>query len=287
MPNNIIDIPVRNYYNVYISEQKARFLMKITDFHTHPYLSREEFLNFYPECFSPSPEQMKKDTERAGISHIAGCVLNKRSYTAEEGFSYIRECNNKALELKRIWGDFYSPGFHVHPHFVKESIAEIERMNKHGIRLIGELVPYMHGWSGYSCKGLHTILEAAEQYGMIVSFHTMKDEQREMTEMTEAHPKLIFVAAHPNEKEYFLLHLERLKKYDNFYLDLSGTGIFRYGLLAYGVNKAGSEKFIFGTDYPICNPGMYVQAVMHEPISDADRENILYGNAQRLLTTAG
>lgn len=265
---------------------ESETIMKITDFHTHPYLSGDEFLNFYPECFEPSPLQLKKDIKRAGITHIAGCVLNKRRYTSEEGFSYIRECNDKALELKKSLGDFYTPGFHIHPHFVKESIAETERMSSHGIRLIGELCPYMHGWSDYSNAGLHTILEAAEQYGMIVSFHTMKDEQDEMTKMIEAHPKLTFVAAHPNEKEYFLLHLERLKKYENFYLDLSGTGIFRYGLIAYGVNKAGSEKFIFGTDYPICNPRMYVQAVMQEPISDSDKENILYGNAERLLQGA-
>lgn len=257
--------------------------MKVIDFHTHPYLSEEEFLNFYPECFDPSPLQMKEDTERAGIGHVCGCVLNKRSYTAEEGFAYIRECNDKALELKKILGEFYTPGFHVHPHFVDESIAEIERMNGLGVKLIGELVPYMHGWSDYSCRGLQTILDAAEQYGMTVSFHTMKDEQKEMTQMIEAHPKLNFVAAHPNEKEYFLLHLERLKKYDNFYLDLSGTGIFRYGLTAYGVNKVGSGKFIFGTDYPICNPRMYVQAIMQEPISDDDKENILFKNAEKLI----
>ena len=258
--------------------------MKVTDFHTHPYLSEEEFLNFYPECFVPSPGQMKSDIERAGISHVVGCVLNKRKYSDDEGFSYIKELNDKALRLKELWGDFYTPGFHVHPHFVKESIAEVERMAAAGVRLIGELVPYMHGWSDYSCKGLHTILEAAEQYSMLVSFHTMKDEQKKMTKMIEAHPKLIFIAAHPNEKEYFLLHLERLKKYENFYLDLSGTGIFRYGLTAYGVKEAGSEKFIFGTDYPICNPRMYVQAVLQEPISDEDKENILYKNARRLLS---
>lgn len=257
--------------------------MTVIDFHTHPYLSESEFLNFYPECFTPSPAQMKEDVEKAGICRVAGCVLNKRSYTDEEGFSYIKECNDKALELRRIWGEFYTPGFHVHPLFVDESVAEIERMHSMGIKLIGELVPYMHGWSDYSRKGLHDILDAAEPYGMTVSFHTMKDEQKEMTRMIEAHPGLNFVAAHPNEKEYFLLHLERMKKYDNFLLDLSGTGIFRYGLTAYGVNKAGSEKFVFGTDYPICNPRMYVQAIMQEPITDADRENIFFRNAQRLL----
>ena len=258
--------------------------MNVIDFHTHPYLSAEEFLNFYPECFEPSPEQLKEDLEKAGISHICGSVLDKkRPYTSGEGFAYIKELNDKALELKNKLGDFYTPGFHIHPHFVNESAAEIERMGEKGIRLIGELVPYMHGWSDYSDTRLHTLLEAAESYGMTVSFHTMKDEQKQMTEMIAAHPKLNFVAAHPNEKELFLLHLERLQKFDNFYLDLSGTGIFRYGLIAYGVKKAGSEKLVFGTDYPICNPRMYVQAVLHEPISDADKENILLKNSERLL----
>lgn len=258
--------------------------MNIIDFHTHPYICADEFMNFYPECFEPSPQQLKADLQKAGITHICGSVLNKkRAYTSEEGFDYIKECNDKALAIKDRLGDFYTPGFHVHPHFVEESVAEIERMAKAGVRLIGELVPYMHGWSDYSCDGLHTILDAAAKYGMTVSFHTMTNEQKEMTEMIAAHPDIRFVAAHPNEKEMFLLHLERLKKFDNFWLDLSGTGIFRYGLISYGVKEAGSEKFIFGTDYPICNPGMYVQAVMHEPLSDTERENILYKNAAALI----
>jgi len=78
-------------------------------------------------------------------------------------------------------------------------------------------------------------------------------------------------------------HLEILKKYDNAYLDLSGTGIFRYGMLREGIRQVGDEKFLFGTDYPIINPGMYVQAVCFEHISDKSRENIFYKNAERIL----
>ena len=255
----------------------------IIDFHTHPYLSGEEFLNFYPECFSPSPEQCKADLERAGISKICGSVILKRPYRCEDGFAPIRQSNERALELKRIWGDFYVPGFHVHPDFVEESIAEIEKMHSQGIHLIGELVPYLHGWNDYSNRGLSKILDAAGKYHMVVSFHTMADEQNEMTRMVLDHPNVTFVAAHPGEKEVFLKHLERMERCGNLYLDLSGTGIFRYGLVAYGVSRISSERFLFGTDYPICNPRMYVQAISQEPISQADRENILRKNAQRLL----
>lgn len=254
---------------------------KIIDFHTHPYLSAEEFYCFYPDAFSPSAGQCMEDARRAGIAHICGSVILREKYAG--GFDYIRDCNDRALEIKKILGDFYTPGFHIHPGFVRESLAEIELRVKQGFGLIGELVPYMHGWSDYSQKNLSELLDAAEHYRLPVSFHTVNAEQAETDRMIEAHPGVTFIAAHPGDKEQFLLHLERIKKHENYYLDLSGTGIFRYGLIAHGVREVGSERLIFGTDYPICNPGMYVQAVLCEPISEADAENILFKNAHRIL----
>ena len=96
-------------------------------------------------------------------------------------------------------------------------------------------------------------------------------------------PAVTFVAAHPGEREYFLKHLQRLEKYENAYLDLSGTGLFRYGLVREGIRRAGAGKFLFGTDYPITNPGMYVHAVLGEHIGEEDRRLIFSGNAKRLL----
>ena len=43
------------------------------------------------------------------------------------------------------------------------------------------------------------------------------------------------------------------------------------------------DRVLFGTDYPICNPRMYVQAVLGEHIPDEDKEKILFGNARRIL----
>ena len=74
-----------------------------------------------------------------------------------------------------------------------------------------------------------------------------------------------------------------MKKFPNLNLDISGTGLFRYGLLAALAQTVGSDRVLFGTDYPICNPGMYVQAVLGEHIPDEDKEKILFGNARRIL----
>ena len=169
----------------------------------------------------------------------------------------------------------------MHPKYIKGSCDELEYMKQQGVTLVGELVPYLHDWSDYSCKGFSEILDTIEQLGMTVSFHSMDDVQ--MDAMIAKHPKVTFVAAHPGDREKYALHLERLKKYPNAYLDLSGTGLFRYGMLKYGVNAVGAERFLFGTDYPITNPHMYVQAVEFERISEEDKELIFYKNAKRLL----
>lgn len=253
----------------------------IIDFHTHPYLSAEEFYCFYPDAFEPSALQCMEDAKRAGITHICGSVILGKKY--DGGFDYTKNCNDRAFGLKKIMGDFYTAGFHIHPDFVRESITEIELRVKQGFGIIGELVPYMHGWSDYSQRNLSEILDAAEHYHLPVSFHTVSREPTETDKMIEAHPRVTFIAAHPGDKEQFLSHLERIKKHENYYLDLSGTGIFRYGLIAHGVREVGSERLIFGTDYPICNPKMYVEAVLHEPISEGDMENILFKNARRIL----
>lgn len=258
--------------------------IKIIDFHTHPYLSEEDFYCFYPDSFKPSARQCIEDAKRAGISHICGSVIMKKKYG---GFGYIKECNDRAHEIKKQLGEAYTAGFHIHPDFVKESLEEIELRHGQGFGLVGELVPYMHGWSDYSRRDLGELLEAAGHYHLPVSFHTIATEQKEIDKMVEDHPEVIFIAAHPGDKEQFLRHLERIKKNDNYYLDLSGTGIFRYGLIAHGVKEVGSERLIFGTDYPICNPRMYVQAVYQEPITEKDMENILFKNAQRILENKG
>lgn len=257
--------------------------MRIIDFHMHPYLTHQEFSGMYEEVFFPDSVKERRDLEAAGICHICGSVIEKDVDSKKVDFNHIHSLNLKALQLRERYGGYYTPGCHIHPAYIRESCAEIEWMHQNGIRLIGELVPYMHGWSDYSNRGLAEILDVAEQFGMIVSYHTILQEQKEMEKMIAAHPGLTFVAAHPGEKESLLLHIERMRKYENAFLDLSGTGLFRYGMLAYCVKKAGAERILFGTDYPICNPRMYVQAVLQEPVTDREREAIFAGNAERLL----
>ncbi len=162
----------------------------IIDFHTHPYLSEDHCICRYGNISGLSPlqcaEKVREDMERAGVRRFCGSVIasNRMAWTGE--FSFLKELNRSALRLREILGDRYTPGFHIHPWFVEESIKEIEYMAAQGVRLIGELVPYAQGGYAYGDPGMDEILKAAARYKMTVSFHSTDDDDAD--EMVKGHP---------------------------------------------------------------------------------------------------
>ena len=157
-----------------------------------------------------------------GVSKICGSVIEVGNN--EDILAKVKRNNDEALKLKEIYKDFYIPGFHIHPDFVDFSLKEMERMEKAGIKLIGELVPYIDGWKrDFASQEFSALLKEAGKRNMIVSFHSMNEDA--MDEMVKNHKDVIFVAAHPGEYGAFMRHIERMKYSENYYLDISGYGI--------------------------------------------------------------
>ncbi|MBQ3226613.1 MAG: amidohydrolase [Clostridia bacterium] len=250
---------------------------EVIDFHTHPFLKPNQQLGAFCEVTPIGVEEFAEDMARENVTHFCGSVIGG----GVKGFDGMFDLNRDALALRKIYGDKYIPGFHVHPDYVEESCKEIDYAVENGVKLIGELVPYAHGWSDYSCPGFSEILDYLEGKDMVVSLHTMDQDQ--MEQMALAHKNITFVFAHPGEGAKVGKHIEIMKKCDNVYLDLSGTGLVRYGILRKFVKEVGAERILFGTDYPICNLKMYIAGVLGEKISDNDKELILSKNAKRLL----
>lgn len=256
----------------------------VIDFHTHPFSEDANNICSHVAYCDMSVDSTRRVFENLGVGKICGSVLSFSNKTPAgvSVWERIQADNEVALKLADYYGGFYIPGFHVHPDFVAESIAEIRRMHARGVKLIGELCPYMYGWQDYSSVGFSKILDEAEACGMVVSFHSSGED--EMDAMVKAHPGVVFVAAHPGEYGSFMRHLERMRMSDHYYLDLSGYGMFRHGMLKHAVDEFGAERFLFGSDYPTCNPAMYLGGVvLDELISEADKKKILFENAKRLL----
>ncbi len=258
---------------------------EIIDFHTHPFLLPDANICAHADRCIMNAEETKKTMQELGVSYFAGSVIRQRLKEGETQLQKMIKNNNEALTLKEMYGGMYIPGFHVNPLYVKESCEEIERMHALGVNLIGELVPYMDGWEDYSSKEFYEILDLAEKYDMVVSLHTMGEDN--MDKMVKSHPRVKFVAAHPGEYPSLIRHIERAKLSENYYVDVSGTGIFRFGSLRRLVDELGADRVLFGSDFPTCNPGMFIGGVIYDRnLSDTEKEKIFAKNARALLGIA-
>lgn len=267
----------------------------IIDFHTHPFLYLADNICRYKDHCAMTVEGILSDLRAAGISKLCGSVIRKREDVAARcgvkpgdlsWWDVVHACNQEMLELREVLGPAYIPGMMVHPDYVAQSLSEMEALYGQGVRLVGELVPYSHGWEDYACSGFSKILDAAQDLGMVVSLHSMGEDA--MDAMADAHLGCKIVFAHPGEAPAVARHIQRLQKSENFYLDLSGTGLFRHGVLRALIDQVGVERILFGTDYPVCNPYMYVGGVGLDPLlSEGEKAAVFSGNVRRLFAQAG
>lgn len=247
-------------------------MREIIDFHTHPFLDENDSICIYKRTTKTMPD----DLSLIGIDRFCGSVITYRS----SGIGNTRISNDTALALREKYGNRYIPGFMVHPNFPEDSIEELKKAKANGIRLIGELVPYAYKWQ-YDSEGFYTILDYTDNTDFIYSMHTTDIEV--MRKIAKEHKATRFVFAHPGEASRVEEHISVMLECDNVYLDISGTGLFRYGMLKHLVTKVGADRIIFGSDYPICNPNMYIAGVEFEQISDNEKEMIFSKNAKTLL----
>jgi len=254
-------------------------LPAIIDAHAHPFLSKRDNTSFLYYGTGPkSPDDFVAQLRRAGITRACGSVIRPLDGV---DFNEIRGLNDDAVEMARMFPDFFIPGMHINPSFPEESCREIERMRAQGVRFVGELVSYMMGHDGYAMRAAFPVYDLMQQLGMVLNIHPADESDTDI--LLRQFPRLQVILAHPGEKREYLLHLDRMMRFDNAHLDLSGTGLFRNGMLRYGIDRIGRDRFIFGTDYPICNPAMQVHGVMYEELTDDEREAVFSKNFLRLM----
>lgn len=255
---------------------------EIIDFHTHPFANEENNICSYRDCSDMNVDNTFSVFQQLGVSKICGSVISHNDAKFQTHWDKIKKNNDIALDLCDYYNGFYIPGFHIHPNYIEESINEINRMHQKGINLIGELVPYFDGWDDYSSDNFSILLNEAGKHNMVVSIHSQGED--EMDKMVKNHKDVIFVAAHPGEYSSFMRHIERMKMSENYYLDLSGYGMFRYGMLRKAIDSFGVDRILFGSDFPTCHPGMYIGGVLLDNlVTDSEKEKIFSKNAKKLL----
>ena len=90
---------------------------------------------------------------------------------------------------------FFVPGIHIHPDFPELSAAEIENYYNKGVKLVGELVPYLMGCDTYLSKDFFELFKICEEKEMVVSVHP--GDAEEFDEIADEFKNLTIVMAHP------------------------------------------------------------------------------------------
>jgi predicted TIM-barrel fold metal-dependent hydrolase len=248
---------------------------KIFDFHLHP------GYDFHAPALSP--EAFVEGLKAHGVCGCAGTATHQGDMNRDvaEYATLLPQMNREAYEMHLQFPDFYHAGIHIHPNHVELSCKEVEHYAKKGVRLVGELVPYLMGWRNYADPHVWEILEVVDAHGMVLSFHPNKRPE-DMLAMIKQFPHLQIVIAHLDGYGLYDFAIETMQKHDNVYFDISAHGT-REGMLADAVSKVGADRILYGTDYPGYDPAPFIESVLNAKISEGDKEKIFYGNAVRLL----
>ena len=253
---------------------------EIIDAHVHPPtpLPKTDYSLFKQNM---TGEQFVAELRRTGISRCCGSVI--RAVKDPVSFEEIHVLNTAALDFREKYPDFYIPGISVHPAFPEESCAEIETMYRdHGVRFVGELVPYAMSWKGIDIPAMDPVWDLIQQKELAVNVHL--GELREAAAILKRFPKLKFIIAHPTSSyQEYLDRIDLIAQYENAALDISGSGPNSWGMVRYALNRAGTNKILFGSDFPIRNPGMYIAGVLFEHLTKPQLEAVFSRNFKNLV----
>jgi predicted TIM-barrel fold metal-dependent hydrolase len=93
-------------------------------------------------------------------------------------------------------------------------------------------------------------------------------------------PKTNFILGHmgfgPSDREA----MEACQELDNLFLE---TSCGNYLFIEQVVNRAGADKVIFGSEFPLSHPGAELRKILLLDISDDEREKILGRNMLALI----
>lgn len=107
-------------------------------------------------------------------------------------------------------------------------------------------------------------------------------------EAASKHPQVSFILSHMGgdtpELEMATIRETKVARLSNVYLGIEG--VREYWAVERAIGELGAERVIFGSDYPLGHPKMYLGLVDALRISDGQRALVLGANILRLLGEA-
>jgi predicted TIM-barrel fold metal-dependent hydrolase len=127
------------------------------------------------------------------------------------------------------------------------------------------------------------LVEQVVKLGMVLDVHT---EHEEIDYIVDKFKEATIVFPHfGDEKEYdhIFKRIDLVAKHPNCYMDTSGYGHDRMGILEYAVKTIGPDRVLFGSDFSINDPSTVIARVENSFLTEEQKRKVLSGNLEALL----
>jgi predicted TIM-barrel fold metal-dependent hydrolase len=224
-------------------------------------------------------EDFVRYLDKTGVQR--GIINSQRSYgkTPSEFIAGNREV---ARYVERSRGRFLGACV-VNPQFIEESLREVEECRKQlGFVWVGELCNYTVPYQ-YTIPEFPRLVEQITRLNMVLALHT---EGEEMDYIAQKFPHATIAFAHFGDDHEFadiFKRIDTVARNPNFYLDTSGYGHDRVGVLEYAVKTIGPDRVLYGSDFSINDPGTVLARIRNAFLSEEEKGKILSGNLRALL----
>lgn len=224
-------------------------------------------------------EDFVRYLDKTGINR--GIINSQRSFglTPEE----FRAGNREVSAYVEKYKGQFTGACVVNPLYIDEALREIEYCHDQlGFVWVGELCNYMVPYS-YTVKEFDMLVGHVVNLKMVLALHT---EQGEMEYIAEKFPHAIIAFAHfgdDHEYQDIFKRINIVARNPNFYLDTSGYGHDRVGILEYAVKTIGSDRILFGSDFSINDPSTVIARIENSFLTPEQKQKIFSGNLQELL----
>jgi uncharacterized protein len=250
---------------------------QVFDCHLHCPAEKGEMWQWYK--VTNSFEDFVNYLDKTGVQR--GIINSQRSFgTKPEEF--IAGNREVAKYVEKYKGRFLGACV-VNPQYIEESLKEIEYChNQLGFVWVGELCNYMVPYL-YSVREFEMLVEQVVKLNMVLALHT---EQGELEYVAQKFPQATIAFAHfgdDHEYEDIFKRIDIVAQNPNFYLDTSGYGHDRVGVLEYAVKTIGPDRILFGSDFSINDPGTVIARIKNSFLTMEQKQKILSGNLLELL----
>ena len=252
--------------------------VEVFDAHLHCPSEAGNVWQWYPvtKTFDEFAQYLERTGVRRGIINNVRCQLAKTPQDFVEGNREV------ARFVERYKGRFVGACV-VNPMFIDEALREIEDCRKKlGFVWVGELCNYTVPYQ-YTIKEFEQLVAQVVKMNMVLDVHT---ELEEMDYIIRKFPQATIVFPHFGDGHEFqdiFKRIDLVAAHPNTYLDTSGYGHDRVGMLEYAVKSIGPDRVLFGSDFSINCPATVIGRVRNAFLTDDQRRKILAGNVEALL----